>query len=237
MLKKVILNKRLYLTLPAVLIALVISVAAQAQTQAQELRQKQNDALPLFAQEMAKAHAQEMAKEKAQALANSQLQAQLQAQAQAKTDAIKFFPLAPADVARFLSGRSGACTPQVRNSSGELIGVIHDRSSMLVRMNGEISSLSLLGPRYSKNIASYEPVGESSSRSGTDITGTLEIKTSPNLSKDGDVERFSALLTLQVEDATKRLSLPLIIEDKCGAKSRLFHGPGVGEIIQRLLAR
>lgn len=149
---------------------------------------------------------------------------------------IQLLPLAPEDAARFLSGY-GECGAQIRSMSGELIGVIRSRNLILVQMPNELSQIALVSPRYSKKSASYKAIGQIQFPRYSDIEGQLEIKTWPNLSKDKNIESFSAQLSLRGTYSSQQLSLPIIIKHKCGAKSRLFHGPHGGEIIRRLLAR
>ena len=132
---------------------------------------------------------------------------------------IQLLPLAPEDASSYLSGYGDECSAQIRSRSGELIGMIRAHISMLVQIPNELLEISLVSPSYSKKSASYKVIGQIRSLREKEIEGQLEIKTRPNLAKGGDMESFSAQLSLRVALSSRQLlSLPLIIEDKCGAK-------------------
>lgn len=152
-------------------------------------------------------------------------------------EVIQLRELAPADIEHFLAGWGNQCTARLWSESGQLIGVIQERNSLLIQLPDEVQGVTLQEPRYSKNGASYTLSGQSDFPGGMHFNGELEITTSPRLSTVGSVHHFSAMLSMRAIGSSKTASFPVRIEDACGAKSRLAYGPGGIEKIIRFLSR
>lgn len=151
---------------------------------------------------------------------------------------IRLLALAPADVERFLSGwGSDQCTARLISESGQLIGIIRERNSLLVKFPAELQGLVLEQPRYSKNNATYAVSGQSDFHNGINSRGVLEITTFPRLASEGTAYSYSASLSLNQIGSTTATMFPVRIVDGCGAKSRLAYGPGGAEKILRFIAR
>lgn len=154
-------------------------------------------------------------------------------------EAIQLRELASADVEHFLAGRgSNQCTARLWSESGQLIGVIQERNSLLVQFPTEVQGLILEKPRYFKNGASYTVTGQSDfGQSGINSQGALEITTLPRSASAGSVYSYSAVLSLRQIGSSTTTTLHVRLEDSCGAKSRLAYGPGGIEKLIRIISR
>lgn len=150
---------------------------------------------------------------------------------------IQLIALTPTDVKTFLAGWGAVCTARLWSASGDLVGVVRDRNSLLIRFSGEVMGVVLEHPRYSSKIASYSLAGQSDFPIGPDLEGQLEITASPRLISKGEVRSFSSVLSLHVIGSSKSIVLNLRLDDECGSKSRLVYGPRILEKLNRLMGR